>query len=385
MNSTQRAPAGAPKSRFLEVDSLRGIAALSVVIHHVIYSYDREYGHQAGMILTEVQFGILGVDMFFMISGFVIYWSLERTRHVADFARSRIIRLYPTYWACVLITFAVVSLVPVPERLLTDFKPWDYSLQDLAVNLLMFQEAFCWPHVEQLCVPSVDPVYWTLWFELRFYVFMGVFAAFGWTRRPVALIAGVITFIIALNILNRSGAVPGAYVNFVAYATLYHYGLLFMMGAVAYLLWAGRVSAAEAATLVVYALAGVFMIEGGAYGIKITLVFAGLVAVVMLRPAFIRSPAVVYLGTISYALYLVHSSIGYLINAYAYEWGWNGYVGVATAIAAAFLLATLVTYGIEKPAQRLLKRRRTVSSAPRVVIEPAERSRLAAPARGGRT
>lgn len=345
------------RQRFLELDSLRGMAACAVVVHHVIHAYDREYGHQAGMILTGVEFGVFGVDLFFMISGFVIYWSLAHTSSVWDYARARFVRLYPTYWACVLLTFAVVSLVPAPARLLTDFKPWHFSLHDVGVNLLMFQEAFCWPRIEGLCVRTVDPVYWTLWFEFRFYVFMGLFFVLGWTRRPVRLLTGVITMVIALNLLNTLNVVPGAYVNFLAYVTLYQYALLFMMGAATYLMWSGRVSTGTAAALIAYAVAGVFLLGGVAYGIKISLVFGGLLTVVLVRPTFLRSRVLVFLGTISFALYLVHSSISYLINAYVYDWGWNGYIGVAVSFAVALGLGTLVTFLVERPAHRLLRPR----------------------------
>lgn len=105
-------------------------------------------------------YGWLGVELFFLISGFVICMSCWG-RSVGDFFTSRVTRLYPAYWFAVLATTAVLLLIPGGQKPL----PWP----DVLTNLTMLQEP--------LGVRMVDGVYWTLFAELRFYL---LFALVAW-------------------------------------------------------------------------------------------------------------------------------------------------------------------------------------------------------------
>src|SRR5579859_2983882 len=89
------------KSRIAELDLLRFIAALSVVLYH--------YGHPVdlGSLAQVTEFGFLVVPLFFMISGFVILWTATK-KNAVEFVASRLSRLYPTFWVCVLLTAATL-------------------------------------------------------------------------------------------------------------------------------------------------------------------------------------------------------------------------------------------------------------------------------------
>src|ERR1044072_9360250 len=91
-----------PSSRIKELDALRGIAALMVVFFH--YTFWRPQA-KLGFNL-----GTTGVDLFFMISGFVIFMSLLHINQSKEFVINRISRLYPGYWACVTFTFIALSV-----------------------------------------------------------------------------------------------------------------------------------------------------------------------------------------------------------------------------------------------------------------------------------
>jgi peptidoglycan/LPS O-acetylase OafA/YrhL len=81
-------------NRFLELDALRGIAVFLVLLSHYTWAYD--YHFQS---LSEHSFhfshGEFGVQVFFMISGFVIFMTIEKTQSIKDFIISRFSRLYP--------------------------------------------------------------------------------------------------------------------------------------------------------------------------------------------------------------------------------------------------------------------------------------------------
>ena len=99
--------------RLLELDALRGIAAISVVIYHFCYRYPELYG---GNQFNLAFLGKYGVPFFFIISGFVIFWTLDRLKKPVDFIVSRFSRLYPIYWICLTITFLTVTIYGLEDR-----------------------------------------------------------------------------------------------------------------------------------------------------------------------------------------------------------------------------------------------------------------------------
>jgi peptidoglycan/LPS O-acetylase OafA/YrhL len=127
------------------IDSFRGIAALSVIFFHVF----NRLGY------NQVNFGLTGVDLFFMISGFVIFLSLSKSDSWKVFVAGRIARLYPVYWTCVTITAILIFLQTGAGNGL---------LKNYLFNLTMFQNYFKVPHL--------DFPYWTLIVEMQFYIFM---------------------------------------------------------------------------------------------------------------------------------------------------------------------------------------------------------------------
>ncbi len=139
----------AKKKRFLGLDVLRGLAAMSVLMYHYTYIYGIKFGYH-DQLLFKVPLGRIGVQVFFMISGYVIFMTLQRTQRGLDFAISRFSRLYPAYWAAMLITTMVVYLSGIPQL--------QVPIKDFFGNLAMLPIGF----------EFVDTVYWTLVVELFF-------------------------------------------------------------------------------------------------------------------------------------------------------------------------------------------------------------------------
>jgi peptidoglycan/LPS O-acetylase OafA/YrhL len=164
-------PAG--RDRLHEIDLLRISAALAVVLYH--YTFSGYAGHLTfvafAALSTVTRYGYLGVDMFFVISGFVVLLSAWG-RRPHEFVISRIVRLYPAYWVAVTIT-AIVAITL--SRGLFKVSPVQYL-----ANLTMFNSL---PNIA-----NVDVVYWTLWAEIRFYLLVFVLAWIGITRGRVVTV-----------------------------------------------------------------------------------------------------------------------------------------------------------------------------------------------------
>jgi peptidoglycan/LPS O-acetylase OafA/YrhL len=157
----------AGRDRLYEIDLLRIAAAVAVVFYH--YTFSGFAGHLTSVgfpaLSTVTRYGYLGVDMFFVISGFVVLLSAWG-RRPREFIISRIVRLYPAYWVAVTIT-AIIA-VTLSRGLFT------VTLRQYAVNLTMFNSL---PNIA-----NVDVVYWTLWAEIRFYALVFLLAWIGITR-----------------------------------------------------------------------------------------------------------------------------------------------------------------------------------------------------------
>jgi peptidoglycan/LPS O-acetylase OafA/YrhL len=137
------------ESRILDLDSLRGIAAISVVLAHITLSIPVKE--------NIFRFGVSGVDLFFLISGFVIFMTIEKTKTAYDFIIARVGRLYPAYWVGLLYTYLLYRLWCFFTGLTIRF-----SITDFFANLTMFQRYFQSPNI---VAPS-----WTLLIEMQFYI-----------------------------------------------------------------------------------------------------------------------------------------------------------------------------------------------------------------------
>ncbi|MFE1774970.1 acyltransferase family protein [Streptomyces sp. NPDC059008] len=186
--------------RLYVLDGLRFVASLMVLCYHYIALRDG-WGRDPKAFSPELyhvaQFGWLGVEVFFLISGFVICMSAWG-RPLGDFVKSRVARLYPAYWVAVLMTATVLTLWPRVRS--AD------SLETVLTNLTMLQQG--------VGVSDVDDVYWSLFVELKFYLLFALVVYKGVTYRRCVLfcglwtVAGVIAFKAESNFLSVWAVAP---------------------------------------------------------------------------------------------------------------------------------------------------------------------------------
>lgn len=146
-----------PSQRLVTLDYLRGIAALAVMCLHMTEQIGATHQYPGKLF----SYGYLGVDLFFVISGFVIFYTLNSKSSPGKFIIARFSRLFPTYWFAV--SFAMLM------ALVVTWMGWakpEHDLTDYLFNLTMLQSFFN--------VKDIDVVYWTLTIELVFYVAIGL-------------------------------------------------------------------------------------------------------------------------------------------------------------------------------------------------------------------
>ena len=101
------------KSRLVEVDALRGLAALAVVLFHYTTRFTELFAPNPPPTFSFPD-GHYGVNLFFIISGFVIFMTLEKTSRPMDFVVSRFSRLFPAYWVAIILTLSITHLLGLP-------------------------------------------------------------------------------------------------------------------------------------------------------------------------------------------------------------------------------------------------------------------------------
>ncbi|MCM3812367.1 acyltransferase [Streptomyces sp. DR7-3] len=170
--------------RLRALDGLRLLAALMVAAYHyggrdgeITQAWGSSPRTQFPTLSSYFAYGCLGVQIFFVISGFVICMS-GWGRPLRSFFASRISRLYPAYWVAIILVTGVFALPWVAYKAV--------SPSDALVNLTMLQQP--------LGVDRVLGVCWTLWAELRFYALFALFVVLpGATRHRVVLFCAVWT------------------------------------------------------------------------------------------------------------------------------------------------------------------------------------------------
>lgn len=323
-------------SRLLGVDALRGVAAAMVLVFHYSTRFGQLHGPTPGLGF-EFDGGRLGVQLFFMISGFVIFMTLDRTKHPSEFVVSRFSRLYPVFWVAVLLTgIAELATHTLGER---------YGFKTVALNLLMVHGLFQ--------VPDIDGAYWTLQVELLFYLSMlTVWLFFGFSHFRLLLAGWLALAFVKLALTPWLGV---SFPNVLTEFLVLDYIPWFAMGMVLYL---SRNKNRHRADVALFALAIGCVACGTSVELTlVTLGFATLLAVAVIRPpAILLARPIVWLGAISYPLYLVHENLGYTFMLISARWGWTPWQSACVATACALLLAWALHVLVERPAMFAIRK-----------------------------
>lgn len=327
--------------RLLVLDGLRLAAALLVVAHHLVRGpWGAEPGALFGPLAAVASYGWLGVNLFFLVSGFVICLS-SWGRGLGEFAVSRVARLFPAYWVGVVLTTAVLAAWPILREPL----PPAESL----VNLTMLQSG--------LGVTDQDWSYWSLGAELRFYLLFAVVVSLGVTYRRVVYFCALWTLVAAfsstwdLRWLDNL-IVPEFAPYFVAGTALF---LVHRFGG-NLLLW-GLVGVNW--LLALYRLQGYpalehFHLSWWSVAAAVTCCFGLMTAIALGAFPRVGGRWLVVAGALTYPLYLIHQAVGQTLirglRGHVPHWILLGGI-VAVMLGAAWLIHRYV----ERPAGKRLR------------------------------
>ena len=351
-------------SRIQFLDGLRGLAILMVVLFHAyarwldLYPYGSKF---AG--IPVFAYGMLGVQLFFIISGFVIFMTLEKCANFLTFMLKRWLRLFPAMLICSLFIFATASLFaerPAGMPVLRDLLPG-----------FSFVEPYVWSKLLGSPQGALEGVFWSLYIEVKFYVLFGLmYFVLGGRKAIIGLV--LLFFASAMgSVATQLGMPPQGMLDRVA-SLLYwsgaeHYGW-FAAGVLYYLAFKQK-SRRMLGLAITMACVAALVREGAAAdkfaALLVVLVFtAAIVSDQMQR--FFNLRVLAWIGLISYPLYLLHENmmVAMIIKTGKYAPWMPHLLMPVLPIALVVCLAALVAL-VAEPWLRQLLRATLARVAPR--------------------
>jgi len=331
--------------RYRELDALRGFAALYVVFFH--YTTHTPYS------LPIAELGVTGVDLFFIISGFVIFMSINKVSTARQFIVNRFARLYPTYWTAVTFTtllFFAVNHFYAPGNTITAYTYF--------ANMTMFQH--------YLRAENIDGTYWTMIIEMVFYIFILLLFKTKLLKYILPLGLGVLAFAVFWDTWIESHSVAAYKIIRYMFPLVNHFPL-FLAGIIFYNMANNKQSMLQYVILALCLPVQAMLYNNGGsaqhyisqlhYGIMLVCYFLVFFLFVNHKLGFIVNRPALFFGKISFALYLIHQyvSIDVIIPLLTKELQINFWLAALAAFAVSVGTSALITYYIEAPAGKKIR------------------------------
>lgn len=348
------------------IDVFRGIAILLVVMFHFtarLPAYSLNITEGAPF---PVFFGWVGVYFFFIISGYCIFMTLERSATVGVFLARRFSRIYPAFFAAVLLLFAFSLVAYIPSVPEARFHVVAAGPVDVVMNLFFVGEIGEW----------VDGSFWSIAVEVKFYLLVAILAGvftdparftrvFAWLAITMAPVWAVST------LFSQYGSGPVTPQSMLKFLAIAPYLTFFAVGILGRQMQTGAMKVGGLmltnlilSTAVVWIEAYSFELhDGGLSATVCALAYLGL-ALLFLRFASGRSiphipgasAAIAKVGLLSFSWYLIHENIGisFLTTFDLYLPAWLSLIVVmASTFCIAIVFANLVEHRFRKPVEKL--------------------------------
>ncbi len=308
------------------IDLLRGIASVMVCYFHLARGNPR-FLSGTSLIKQSASWGWSGVEIFFIISGFVIPYSMfvkkYQLKDIGIFLKKRLIRIEPPY----LVSIVLVLILNYLSTLLTSYRGLPFTIN--------------WPdvlsHIAYLNIFThqnwLQDVYWTLAIEFQYYLLISL--AFAMVVSPVFYYR--LFFFVLFICLMQAG--------FVGHDFIFGYTGYFMVGILLFQVYCGIIQTKEFFILLLTALAALYWYQGP--------VLTGVTIATVITITTVKNvwPVFKFLGLISYSLYLVHIPIGGRVINFAESHAsivWQREVMVFVAFVICIAVAYLFYLVIEK-------------------------------------
>jgi peptidoglycan/LPS O-acetylase OafA/YrhL len=248
--------------------------------------------------------------------------SLNNCKTSGEFLFKRFLRLYPTYWFSLTLSILVLFLFPIPG--------FQFSLKEIFFNYTMFQGVFK--------IRNVDGSYWSLIPELFFYVQIAILYRFKLFSK-INYIVYLWLFLIIMSSFRPS--ILDIIFNF-------RFGMFFIAGIMFYKIKFTKVGFVEHGAILLSLLSVYIVRKDIEYLLISTLIFIIFYLFTYNKLRVLNIKLFAFLGFISYPLYLVHQSIGYVIIYNLKKNGFNDFLAIFVAISITIFISWIISKYVEK-------------------------------------
>jgi peptidoglycan/LPS O-acetylase OafA/YrhL len=309
------------KANRIEIlDGLRVMAILMVMLFHYYYRYEGKYYNYTFKCPELFRYFNLGVQLFFIISGFVITLTLTKSKSFVDFMKMRYVRLIPGMIICSTIIFLIFLLFDTNNL---------YSSSKNIFNLF-FTYTFISPgpvnFIFKTDLAYIDGVNWSLWVELLFYILAGwiyFISPKNFTKHYI--IVSLIGFTLYYIFVSERGLnMLSQHIGHDVYMLgrklfhlfpLFKHNFWFLAGIILNKLYFGKKDIRL--LLLLFAIFGYQMaLLKAPYAISIMVIFLTTTLLFLFNQKYLRflsSKALTVIGVASYSIYLFHQRVAYLV------------------------------------------------------------------------
>lgn len=348
--------------RIYILDSFRAIAILLVMVFHYFSRWTSLYPY--GEKYDFFSYGKMGVHFFFVISGFVILYTLECTPNFIIFWKKRMLRLFPSMLIASTITFLIFILFD--NGLLF---PNSHSIKNIFVSSTFIQPDLLSSLTgRKFEFDYISGSYWSLWLEIQFYAFASLL--FYWTKKNFNAVFFIVTFLILLislivfnvdseNFIVRIIKSLCKTFNLFEALPFFSFGILF------YLFYKNKTSNLAIPIWQKINFVLLLIFQGYIYKNepqKMLFVLGFLFMFFLLinqskSLAFLENKFLIKIGVASYFLYLIHENIGVLlINKLGGYFSPIEFVWPLFIIGALTMISIFYTYKVDKRINTFLKK-----------------------------
>jgi peptidoglycan/LPS O-acetylase OafA/YrhL len=344
---------GATVRRIASLDGLRGISILLVVLYHAYSRWaDRLPWASALRHFVVFEQGTLGVNLFFLISGFVIFLTLQKCSSFSEFIYRRWLRLFPAMLLATILIYATSGWLPerpVGELSLVNTLPG-----------LCFIDPFLLKSLVGIDTRAVEGAFWSIFIEVKFYLLFGLLY-FVAKKRALSILLVLFLTNFVVNVAAGTSQSPVSQFFILVldrFLALRHFGW-FVIGALVFNAFSRGDRRDLALSVCVLPLAilansewtiDAFIVSVALYLIFVAALFSERVGAVFASPIF------VFGGFISYPLYLIHqnASVALTIKLHSYAPSIPGMLTPLPPMVAMIVLAYLVAKHGEPTIRRWL-------------------------------
>lgn len=344
-----------PASRLHFLDGLRGIAILLVLLFHAysnnwigVLPYHDQYDY-----ITLFHFGRYGVQLFFIISGFVIAMTLEKCKSFWDFMYRRWLRLFPAMLVC-----SIIILLSAP---LFTARPYGAPrLIDLLPGVTFIEPEFfriTFGYYQKILEGS----FWTLFVEMKFYILAGLLYFTMGAKKMIAILVAMFFSSIVLEFASPHlpAEIAGQLNTIYKYLNYQHYGW-FATGALFYQYHRYKnikywIMAVLLGLVAARCLGG---LPSKSMTVASTIVFLFALSLISISlQKILSNKALVFVGFISYPFYLMHEQAMISMITQVHDTYPNvpGYLLPLLPIAGIIFVSWLVARYLEPVTRELIK------------------------------